>query len=76
MSQSPLSIAQPSSSFKRLDMRTFMYAIRTLITEALCLVTQVQLFLMTYSELTPYIALAYSYWVSVYDVYQFQGYAH
>ena len=57
-------------------MRTFMYTTCTLITEALRLVTQVQLFLMTYSELMPYIALANSYWVSVYDVYQFQGYAH
>ena len=32
----------------------FMYATPTFITEALRLVTQVELFLMTYSELTAY----------------------
>ena len=76
MSRSHLSIVQPSSSFKRLDTHTFMYATHTLLAEVLRLVTQVQLFLITYSEIMPYIALANSYWVSVYDVYQFQGYAH
>ena len=43
----------------------------TLITETLCLDTQVQLLLMTVS--VPYTALANSYWVSVCDTYQLQG---
>ena len=30
----------------------------------------------SYSELTPYTAIANSYWVSFYDVYQCQGHAH
>ena len=42
-----LFITQASSSFKCLDMRTFMYATSTFITEAFCLVTLVQLLLMT-----------------------------
>ena len=44
---SRLSIAQLSSSFKRLDTRTFTYATPILITEALRLVTRVQLLLTT-----------------------------
>ena len=28
------------------------------------------------SELMPYTALANSYWVSIHDVYQYQGHAH
>ena len=50
ISQSLLSIPQASSSFKCLDIRTFMYAYyatSTLITEVLCLVTRVQPLLMT-----------------------------
>ena len=47
ISQSRLSIAQASSSFKLLVMPMFMYTTPTLVTEALCLVTQVQLLLMT-----------------------------
>ena len=47
ISRSHLSIAQLSSSFKRLDTRTFMHATPTLITEALHLVTRVQLLLTT-----------------------------
>ena len=46
ISQIRLSIAQ-LSFFKRLDTRTFTYPTPTLITEALCLVTQVQLLLTT-----------------------------
>ena len=45
--QSRLSIAQASSSFKLFDMRTFTYATPTFRTEALRLVTQVQLLLAT-----------------------------
>ena len=45
--RSRLSIAQASSSFKLFDTRTFKYATPTFITEALSLVTQVQLFLTT-----------------------------
>ena len=51
----------------------FTYVTSTLITQVLCLVTQVQLLLMTYSELTPYTILANSYGISVYDTYQFHG---
>ena len=48
-------------------MRTLMYATPTLITEALRLVTRVQLrtFNHCYSKLTPYTELADSYGVSV-----------
>ena len=46
INHSHLSITQTSSSFKRLDMHTFMYATPTFITEALHLVTLVQLLLM------------------------------
>ena len=42
-----LSIAQVSYSFKHLDTYTFIYATPTFITEALYLVTQVKLILMT-----------------------------
>ena len=59
--RSRLSIAQASSSFKLFDTRTFTYATPTFITEALSVVTQVQVFLTDcYSESTPYIALANS----------------
>ena len=44
---SHLSIAQASSSFKHLNTHMFTYATLTFITEALCLVTLVQLLLMT-----------------------------
>ena len=47
ITQSHLSIAQVSSSFKHLNTRMFRYAIPTLIIEALCHVTRVQLLLMT-----------------------------
>ena len=47
ITQSHLSIAQNSFSIKHPDMCTFMYATPTFITEALCLVTQLQLLLMT-----------------------------
>ena len=47
ISRSHLSITQLSSSFKRLDMRTFTYTIPTLITEVLHFVTRVQLLLTT-----------------------------
>ena len=47
MAHGRLSINQASSSFKRLDTHTFMYATPTFITEALCLVTLVQLLLPT-----------------------------
>ena len=47
ISQSHLSIAQASSSFKCLDMHTFTYATPTLITEALRFVIRVQLLLTT-----------------------------
>ena len=42
----------------------FTYATLTFITEALHLLTQVQLLLIDYSELMPYTALAHSYWAS------------
>ena len=45
--RSRLFIAQASSSFKLFDTRTFTYATPTFITEALSLVTQVQVFLTT-----------------------------
>ena len=45
--RSRLSIAQANSSLKLFDTCTFTYATPTFITEALSLVTQVQLFLMT-----------------------------
>ena len=58
-------------------MHVFMYTTPTFITEVLHFVTQVLTALNDcYSELMPYIALAYSYWISVYDTYQYQGYAH
>ena len=57
-------------------MRTLTYATSNLITEVLCLVTQVQLLLTTNSELMPYTALANCYGVSAYDAYQFRGDAH
>ena len=41
--RSRLSIAQANGSFKLFDTRTFRYATPTFITEALRLVTQVQL---------------------------------
>ena len=50
-----------------------MYATPTFITEALHLLTQVQLLLIdfTCSELMPYnTALAYSYWASFHEAYQ------
>ena len=46
ISRSHLSIAQPSSSFNHLDKHTFTHTTPSLITEALRLVTGVQL-LMT-----------------------------
>ena len=61
ITQSHLSITQASSSFKCLDTRLFMYATPTFITKALCLVTRVQLLLMTVkSELTLYTVQANS----------------
>ena len=42
-----LSITQASSSFELLDTRTFMYTTPTFITEAVHLITYVQLLLMT-----------------------------
>ena len=45
--RSRLSVAHASSSFKLFDTHTFTYATPTFITEALSLVTQVQLFLTT-----------------------------
>ena len=42
----------------------FMYTTPTFILEELCLVTQVQLLLMTYIELIPYAELVNSYWIS------------
>ena len=47
ITHSRLCITQVSSSFKRLDTRTFPYATPTFITEALRLVTLVQLLLTT-----------------------------
>ena len=54
----------------------FTYATPIFMTEALRLVTQVQLRLTTYSELTPYTMLANSYWINFDDTYQCQGHAH
>ena len=71
-----LSKAQASSSIKCLDMCTFMYATPTLITKELHLYSSTAAFNDCYSELTPYTALANSYWVSVYNVYQCQGHTH
>ena len=54
-----------------------MYTTPTFITEVLHFVTQVSTALNDcYSELMPYIVLAYSYWISVYDVYECRGYVH
>ena len=47
IAHSRLSITQTSSSFKHLDMRTFMYTTSTFITELLRLVTLVQMLLTT-----------------------------
>ena len=47
--RSRLSIAQASSSFKHFDTHTFMYTTPTFITEALHLVTQVQLLLIDFT---------------------------
>ena len=47
IAHSRLSITQASSSFKRLDMHTFKYATPTYKTQALHLVTLVQLLLTT-----------------------------
>ena len=47
--RSRLSIAQASSSFKRFDMHTFTYTTPTFITEALRLLTQVQLLLIDFT---------------------------
>ena len=49
ITRSRLSIAQASFSFNRLDTFMPMHVAPTFITEALCLVTQVQLLLMTVS---------------------------
>ena len=49
ITRSHLSVAQASSPFNRLDTCTPMHATPTFITEALCLVTRVQLFLTTVS---------------------------
>ena len=65
-----------SSSLYHLDMHTLTYATPTLITEALRLVTRVQLLLTTVIVLMPYTALANSYGVSIYDTYQLQGHTH
>ena len=46
------------------------------IAEAFHLVTQVQLLLITHSELMPYTALAFSYWVSFHDAYQCKGHTY
>ena len=73
ITQSHSSIAQATSSFKHLDMYTFMHAIPTFVTEALCVVTQVYVaafFNKCYCKLIAYTVLAYSYWVSFHDVYQ------
>ena len=54
-----------------------MYATSILITEALHIIYwSTATFNDCYSVLTPYIALANSYWVSVYDTYQCQGHIH
>ena len=45
----------------------------TYITEALRLVTQLQLF---HTIITAYTALAYPYWASFNDAYECQGHAH
>ena len=47
ITRSRLSISQVSSSFKHLNTHTFMYATPTFITEALHVVTLVQLLLTT-----------------------------
>ena len=47
VARSRLSLTQPSSYFKHLDMRTFIYATPTFITEALRLVTLVRVLLTT-----------------------------
>ena len=53
-------MTQANSPFKHVDMHFFTYATPTSITEALCLVTQVQLLLTTIAELTLYTVLANS----------------
>ena len=52
-----------------------MYATPTLITEVLCLVTQVHTTALNYcySELIPYTVLTCSYWISFHDSYQCQA---
>ena len=64
-----LAIAQVSSSFKCLDTCTFTYATPTFTTERSFLLAQVQPLLKTNSELTPYTAIVYSYWVIFHDAY-------
>ena len=49
ITSSRLSVAQASSPFNRLDTCTPTHATPAFITEALCLVTRVQLFLTTVS---------------------------
>ena len=75
---SHLLTGQVSTSFECLETCTFMYATPTLTTKALHLATQIQLctFNDCYSELMPYTALAYSYWVSFHEAYQCQGHVH
>ena len=59
------------------DTRTSKSTTPTFITEALHLVTSLQLFFNDcYSELTAYTALAYSYWASFHDEYIFLCHAH
>ena len=58
-----------NSSFKLLNMCMFTYAAPTFITEALRLVSHVQLLLITYSKLMPYTMLANSYLASFNDTY-------
>ena len=75
--QSSLSTAQASTSFTWLDIRTSASTTPTFITEALCLVTQLQVFLNDcYSELTAYAMLAHSCWDSFLDMYGCLRYAH
>ena len=54
-------------------MHMFMYTTPTFILKHSILLLK---YSYCYSELTPYTATANSYWVSLHDEYQYQGYAH
>ena len=63
ISRNRLSVAQPSSSFKRLDTRTFTYVAPTHNLSTPSCYSSTAVFNDCYSELTPYTVIAGDQWV-------------